>query len=232
MLKLFHSIFGGAAVERGKYPDDLIERAIDRALEATDPRIRALSGHRRRIGAARVLASRKTLGTMEDAVTPLMTLQAGAALALVTGSLLAASPASADTPTCDGQPATIVAAPAAKAPWNTVINGTPGPDVIYIPADPSDSVYYTVNAGAGDDIVCGDGEVDADVNGGDGDDHLEVNAWNVDGGNGDDVLFGGSGDDVLHGERGDDRLSGGLGDDTLVQGQGSGPSSADGGPGY
>ena len=139
-------------------------------------------------------------------MTPLMTLQAGAALALVTGSLLAASPASADTPTCDGQPATIVAAPAAKAPWNTVINGTPGPDVIYIPADPSDSVYYTVNAGAGDDIVCGDGEVDADVNGGDGDDHLEVNAWNVDGGNGDDTIVSDA-QDSIEGGAGDDHIT-------------------------
>jgi hypothetical protein len=52
LLKLFQSIFGSGAVERGKYPDTLVEAAIDRAVEGTDPRIRALSGHRRRIGNA------------------------------------------------------------------------------------------------------------------------------------------------------------------------------------
>jgi hypothetical protein len=52
MLKLFQSIFGSGGVERGQYPAELVERAVDRAIEATDPRIRALSGHRKRIGAA------------------------------------------------------------------------------------------------------------------------------------------------------------------------------------
>ena len=69
MLKLFHSIFGGASVERGKYPPDLIERAIDRALEATDPRIRALSGHRRKIGAA-IPAALDHVVAVVDALPP------------------------------------------------------------------------------------------------------------------------------------------------------------------
>jgi len=47
MLKLFQSIFGGASVKEGGHPPDLVERAVERALDATDPRIRAVPGFRR-----------------------------------------------------------------------------------------------------------------------------------------------------------------------------------------
>lgn len=42
MLGLFQSIFGTAAVEGGRYPDELVHRAIERAVDGTDPRLRAL----------------------------------------------------------------------------------------------------------------------------------------------------------------------------------------------
>ena len=48
MLKLLHSIFGGRE-QRGRYPASLIERATERVVEGTDPRLRALSGLSRRL---------------------------------------------------------------------------------------------------------------------------------------------------------------------------------------
>jgi hypothetical protein len=44
MLKLLHSIFSGGE-RRGRYPASLIEMASERAVEGTDPRIRALPGY-------------------------------------------------------------------------------------------------------------------------------------------------------------------------------------------
>ncbi len=49
MFKLFHSIFGSAPVKGGGHPASLVDAAIERALEATDPRIRAVSGFRRKL---------------------------------------------------------------------------------------------------------------------------------------------------------------------------------------
>jgi hypothetical protein len=48
MLKLFQSIFGGGE-RQGRYPESLIEAAIERALDGTDPRLRVLSGYRKRL---------------------------------------------------------------------------------------------------------------------------------------------------------------------------------------
>jgi hypothetical protein len=49
MLKLFQSIFGAKPAVAHQYERSLIDAAIDRAVEATDPRVRSLSGHRRRL---------------------------------------------------------------------------------------------------------------------------------------------------------------------------------------
>ena len=48
MLKLFQSIFGGGE-SQGHYPEDLIEKAIERTVDGTDPRLRALPGYRKRL---------------------------------------------------------------------------------------------------------------------------------------------------------------------------------------
>ncbi|EGV33879.1 hypothetical protein ThidrDRAFT_0034 [Thiorhodococcus drewsii AZ1] len=48
-MKLFNSIFGHADETRGRYPEWLIESAIDRAVEGTDPRIKFVSGYRKRL---------------------------------------------------------------------------------------------------------------------------------------------------------------------------------------
>jgi hypothetical protein len=47
-VKLFQSIFGrGEAV--GRYPETLIEQAIERAVDGTDPRLRLVPGYRKRL---------------------------------------------------------------------------------------------------------------------------------------------------------------------------------------
>lgn len=48
MLKLLQSIFGRNET-RGRYPESLIEMAIERTLDGTYPRLRALSGYRKRL---------------------------------------------------------------------------------------------------------------------------------------------------------------------------------------
>jgi len=55
MFKLFQSIFGGERIAGGHSPQ-LVEAAIERALDATDPRIRAVSGFRRTLEPAVVKA--------------------------------------------------------------------------------------------------------------------------------------------------------------------------------
>jgi len=48
VFKLLLSIFGGDE-EVGRYPDSLIDMAIERAVEGTDPRLRALPGYARKL---------------------------------------------------------------------------------------------------------------------------------------------------------------------------------------
>jgi len=56
MLQLFQSIFGTGQDAGAPYPAELIERAIERVLDGTDPRLRALSGHRKKLRAAVIRA--------------------------------------------------------------------------------------------------------------------------------------------------------------------------------
>ena len=48
MLKLFQSIFG-AGEAQGRYPESLIEAAIERAVDGTDPRLRSLPRYRKQL---------------------------------------------------------------------------------------------------------------------------------------------------------------------------------------
>jgi hypothetical protein len=48
MLRLFQSIFGAAA-ERGQYPEALVQAAIERAVDGTDARLRALPGYQKKL---------------------------------------------------------------------------------------------------------------------------------------------------------------------------------------
>jgi hypothetical protein len=48
MLKLFQSIFRGGE-QQGRYPESLIEAAIERSVDGTDPRLRAVFGYKKHL---------------------------------------------------------------------------------------------------------------------------------------------------------------------------------------
>jgi hypothetical protein len=48
-VNIFQSIFGGRDETRGKYPESLVEQAIERAVDGTDARIRLLPGYQKRL---------------------------------------------------------------------------------------------------------------------------------------------------------------------------------------
>lgn len=125
-------------------------------------------------------------------------------IAMVASVLAAtAAPAGAQTPMCDGVPATIVG-----TPGNDVLPGTPGDDVI-VALGGNDRIL----AGDGDDIVCA-GPGNDFVKGQRGVDRLF-------GGNGRDTMFGNAGGDVLLGGNGPDVLWGGVGPDGIWAGPGN-----------
>jgi hypothetical protein len=55
MLRLLQSIFGGG-IEKGSYPESLVREAIERAVDGTDPWLRAVSGYKRKLRPAVVRA--------------------------------------------------------------------------------------------------------------------------------------------------------------------------------
>ena len=48
-MNILQSIFGGRDETRGKYPESLVEQAIERAVDGTDSRIRLLPGYQKRL---------------------------------------------------------------------------------------------------------------------------------------------------------------------------------------
>jgi hypothetical protein len=102
------------------------------------------------------------------------------------------------------------------------INGLNGNDIITV----TGKVNAQINGGAGNDSLTGGAGNDS-IYGGDGNDVIRAGAGNdiLDGGNGDDVIYGGAGSDTEYGDAGNDHLFGGNGvtfmyggdgDDTLV----------------
>ena len=74
MLKLFQSIFGldgGGDESQGRYPEALIEMAIERAVDGTDPRLRALSGYRKRLRAPVIHAADHVIAMVDGMLAPL-----------------------------------------------------------------------------------------------------------------------------------------------------------------
>lgn len=69
MLRIFHSIFGDDEPER--YPESLVKAAIERAVDATDPWLRGLSGYRRRLRPAVLHAIDYVVGLVERLELPL-----------------------------------------------------------------------------------------------------------------------------------------------------------------
>lgn len=135
-------------------------------------------------------------------------------------AMAVSAPAQAAATMCQGVPATIVSSAA-------TIVGTPGRDVIVVKG----SRPHTVNAGAGNDLICGSVGPDT-INAGSGRDVVFAGSGAdvVNGGGGADVLkgglgpdrvFGGTGQDVISGGLGVDALQGGLSVDTLAAGTGT-----------
>jgi hypothetical protein len=71
MLKLFQSIFRPGADKLGSYPEDLIERAIERAVDGTDRRLRALTGYKKRLRPAVIHAIDHVVGLVDTLPPPL-----------------------------------------------------------------------------------------------------------------------------------------------------------------
>lgn len=73
MLKLFQSIFGmdGGEEGRGRYPEALIDMAIERAVDGTDPRLRALPGYRKRLRAPVIHAADHVIALVDSLPAPL-----------------------------------------------------------------------------------------------------------------------------------------------------------------
>lgn len=167
-------------------------------------------------------------------------LRAVVVAAVVSGPLLAASPAVA-APKCNGKRATIVGTARADFLKGTakkdVIVGRGGNDFIkgrgardIVCAGPGDD--YVVGAagkdqvftGGGKDFVNGGAGLDR-IFGGDGDDFVRGRAGN-------DEIFGGKGVDIVAGDDGNDIVDGGPGDDSVYGGVGhdevrSGPGNLD-----
>lgn len=70
MLRLFQSIFATGAPERGRYPEELIHRAIERAVDGTDPRLRALPRYQKPLRAAVIHAIDHVVGLVEQLPPP------------------------------------------------------------------------------------------------------------------------------------------------------------------
>ena len=132
-------------------------------------------------------------------------------VALGAVGLVATSTASAQSETCFGYRATIVASP------GQTTMGTSGPDVI-IGTSGNDVIYGR----GGGDLICSGGGADV-VYGGKGNDWIATSGGSdtVRGGKGADVIYGGDGSDDLKGKRGADTISGDAGRDDCKGGRGS-----------
>ncbi|MEN8109154.1 MAG: hypothetical protein ABFS22_14265 [Pseudomonadota bacterium] len=71
-LKLFQSIFGGGE-SGGRYPESLIEAAIERTVDGTDPRIRGLSGYRKQLRDPVIHAIDHVVALVDSLPAPLST---------------------------------------------------------------------------------------------------------------------------------------------------------------
>ena len=71
MLKLFQSIFRPGADKLGAYPEDLIERAIERAVDGTDRRLRAVTGYKKSLRPAVIHAIDHVVALVDSFPPPL-----------------------------------------------------------------------------------------------------------------------------------------------------------------
>jgi len=75
MLKLFQSIFGGRE-EAGHYPETLIEAAIERAVDGTDQRLRALPGYKKQLRPSVIHAIDHVVGLVDVFPAPVEAVRA------------------------------------------------------------------------------------------------------------------------------------------------------------
>jgi hypothetical protein len=68
MLRFLHSIFGGH--EQDKYPESLVHEAIERAVDATDTQVRAVSGYKKKLRPAVVRAIEHVVGLVNALPAP------------------------------------------------------------------------------------------------------------------------------------------------------------------
>lgn len=71
MLKLFQSFFGSEE-SRGRYPDSLVEAAIERAVDGTDSRLRLLPGYRKRLRGPVIQAIDHVVALVDSLPEPLV----------------------------------------------------------------------------------------------------------------------------------------------------------------
>ncbi|MBP1729212.1 MAG: hypothetical protein H6Q56_1585 [Deltaproteobacteria bacterium] len=69
MLRLLQSIFGSAS--QGRYPESLVTEAIERAVDGTDPGLRAVSGYRKKLRPAVICAIDHVIALVEALPTPM-----------------------------------------------------------------------------------------------------------------------------------------------------------------
>ena len=69
MLRFLQSIFGG--VEPGSYPESLVTEAIERAVDATDSQVRAVSGYQKKLRPAVLRAIDHVVALVEGLPLPL-----------------------------------------------------------------------------------------------------------------------------------------------------------------
>jgi len=70
MLRLLQSLFGGG-IERGNYPESLIKEAIERAVDGTDPWLRAVSGYKKKLRPAVIRAIDHVVALVDGLAPPL-----------------------------------------------------------------------------------------------------------------------------------------------------------------
>ena len=69
-MKLFQSIFGGGETV-GRYPETLIEEAIERAVDGSDPRLRLVPGYRKRLRKPVIHAIDQVIALVDGIPAPL-----------------------------------------------------------------------------------------------------------------------------------------------------------------
>lgn len=105
MLKIFEQIFRSETQSEKDYSDELIHRATERALDATDPRVRILSGYAKKMRGAVIHAIDHVLQLVDGIAAPVPMSQRDWSTQVVIGAMFASG---------DSLQTTVVRDPACK----------------------------------------------------------------------------------------------------------------------